>query len=249
MISTRYRIYQGLALTGMGLFILMTGSQGELGEFVSSRLNILLLLTSALMIGLAQIVFQIRKKDVGEGRLIPLEDQKARLWWFILPVVVGFLLTVHHPEPQYLDVNGLLLRQSSVGSESPGFALLETLPNRRTIRDWLMVFDDAPDREVLTGQPVAVTGVVHHVRRIRGDIFLLYRFVTGAGLGDSYAAGILVLWPDMDALEEGDWVSVTGTLDQVHLNWLPEPVPLIIGVEVQAVEPLLQAVEHLDKGD
>lgn len=249
MISTRYRIYQGIALTGMGLFILMTGSQGELAEYVSSRLNIILLLTSAVMIGLAQVVFQIRKKDVGEGRLLPLEDQETRLWWLILPVVVGFLLTVHHPEPQYMDVNGLLLRQSSAGSENPVFMPLETQPNRRTIRDWLMVFDDAPDREVLTGQPIAVTGVVHHDRRIRGDIFLLYRFVTGAGLGDSYAVGILVLWPDIEALEEGDWVSVTGTLDQVHLDWLLEPVPLIIGVEVQGVEPLVQAVEQLDKGD
>ena len=249
MISTRYRIYQGIAMTSLGLFILMIGSQGELGQYISPRLIIIMLLSSAALIGLAQVIFQIRKKDVEAGRLLSQGHQKNRLRWFILPVAAGLLLTVHHPETRFMNVNGLLLRQRFEGSESPSYVLLEPLPNKRSIRDWLMVYDVAPDREALTGHPVVMTGVVHHDQRISGDVFLLYRFVTGAGLGDSYAAGILILWSEWDRLEEGAWVRVTGRLDHVQLDWLSEPLPLIIALEVQDVQPALQTVEQLDGRD
>jgi uncharacterized repeat protein (TIGR03943 family) len=246
MISTRYRIYQGIAMTGLGLFILFTGLEGELGLYASPRLNLFLLLTSVLILGLAQVIFQVRAKDVGARSFLPLEGQNTRLWWFILPVAVGLLLTVHHPASRFTEVNGILLQQFPERRASPANLLMEHPPNRRTIRDWLMVYGAAPDREAMTGQPIEVTGVVHYDQRISGDVFLLYRFVTGAGMGDSYAVGIHVLWPEKSKFEEGDWVQVTGTLDQFGLPWLREPVPIIVALEVENAQTPLQAIEYLD---
>ena len=249
MISTRYRIYQGIAMTGMGLYILFTGLEGELAQYVSPRLNPILLLTAVGLIGLAQIIFQARGKVVGVGRPLTQKEQNNRLWWFIFPFAAAFLLTVHHPEPGFMRVNGVLLQQIPGANENYAYSLLEPPPDRRTIKDWLLIYGGAPNREAMTGQTIVVTGIVHDEERINGDVFLLYQFVTGAGLGDSYAAGILVLWPEKGNLEEGNWVHVTGRLGEITLDWMPEPVPLIIAMDVQNTQPLLQAIEFIDGRD
>lgn len=86
--------------------------------------------------------------------------------------------------------------------------------------DWWRTFQASGDFSDVIGERAKVVGFVYHDEEYPGEHFVATRFVVSCCVADAAVVGMLVEWPDTGALEEDQWVEISGTFAPSSLeNW------------------------------
>ena len=214
----------GLTLVGLGSWLLLRLWDGTLTFYLHPRFNILIALTGQLIIFVGGwLAFWYRgnptEKNSGRQALEVISG-------IVLAAVIALAGLLVPPRP--LDYSRLNLSSTksgvAVSTGSSNRALAQALLNqdwkdtakldtvRWNLLDWSAALNEPERAESLLGRPSDVVGFVVQPKVENSRYFLLTRYVVVCCTADSSALKLPVISDNAQALEDGQWVRVRGTL-------------------------------------
>lgn len=70
----------------------------------------------------------------------------------------------------------------------------------------------------LSDKPTQIKGFVFRVKDMPDDVILISRYAMTCCAADASVIGIFASFPGSDSLKEGDWIEVTGPLDEITID-------------------------------
>lgn len=167
-------------------------------------------------------------------------EHDAMNWWGLLIVVIPIILGLLVP-PQPLGASALDTREINIGTLS-SVAPPNTDQTRqgivsgeRNILDWLYDFQRISDISTFTGQEAHVIGFVYRDERFAENTFMVSRFTVSCCVADAAPVGLIVSWPEGDALLEDQWVDVSGQF--ASGEFADTQMPILLASDVLTIEP------------
>lgn len=108
-------------------------------------------------------------------------------------------------------------------------------PARRTMLDWLVEFHLADDARRFVGQEAEITGFVHRGAALGPDQVQLSRFLMSCCVADATAIGIYVQAPELAAVPDDQWLTVTGRFAVAEIDGAQTPV--LVADDVVRIDP------------
>ena len=237
-----YRTLQALILAGLGFGLLVKIIDGRVLLYIHQRFVALVLLAALALIILAQYVLRARPEaEPGDGEVGKPDRPPAwGLWLTALPLLVGLLVPERPLGAAALETRRIYT--TAAGRAFGGAADSAAIsPEQRTILDWVRIFGDTGDDPAglspYSGQTADVSGFVVRDPRLGPDQFLVGRFTIACCVADASALGMVVEWPEAEALPVNRWVRVRGPVYPLVLE--ERTVPAIEAVTVEAIpEPV-----------
>jgi len=156
----------------------------------------------------------------------------------LLPIILGVVVP-----PQPLGAAALSNRELNAGfnetTSLPGVLGADRTKAARdkNVLDWWDEFrtSSAPNEDpALLGQEARVIGFVYKDQRLGDGHFMLVRYIVSCCVADASAIGLVVAAPDLAALQDDQWVEVSGTLVAGNVpNW---QMPVIQAQTIQPVD-------------
>jgi len=148
----------------------------------------------------------------------------------IVPLLLGTLIP---SQPLGADAVGTI---STTGGavQAASLTTFSVAPEQRNVLDWLREFNNAPDYRELNGLPANVVGFVYREPDFDPGTFMVARFTVACCVADASAIGLPIVYADADALQQGVWVRVRGTM-QVG-NFRTEMLPIVQAASVELVD-------------
>jgi uncharacterized repeat protein (TIGR03943 family) len=230
-----YRLYQGLTLIALCLFLVGKVISGKLTWYINLRFLPLTLLGIVLLAIMAQVVF--RKPRSTDAHDHDHDHNHAQtppgnLAILLIPVIIGVLFPARPLDSTAIDSKGVNVSAPLIG-ENAATRELEVTADQRNILDWIRIFNYEEDLSPYLGQTAKVTGFIYRTDDLPEGQFLVSRFVISCCAADGFAIGIPVQWDGADALEENAWVQVEGPVDVTELDG--QKVPLILADTVESI--------------
>jgi uncharacterized repeat protein (TIGR03943 family) len=223
-----YRLFQGLILIALSLFLAGKLIDGKLMLYINLRFLPLTIIGIALLAMLAQMVFRNSRKLENEHQT---HGSATNLLILLIPVLIGVLFPSRPLDSSAVDAKGVNASAPLIAnSKSTQF---ETTADQRNILDWLRIFDYEKDLTPYLNQEAKVTGFVYHDDRLTKDQFLLSRFVISCCAADAFAIGIPIQWSGANSLQENIWVEVQGPVQATEFN--DQKTPLVIANRVETI--------------
>jgi uncharacterized repeat protein (TIGR03943 family) len=189
----------GLALLGLGFWLLWRLTEGKLNYYIHPRFNLLVLICGVVLLGLSGWVFA-RRTLSGKGLTLTI---------ILLALTALIGLTVL-PQPLQTKSQNLANR--------PYSSQMVTALNNRTspadtqnwnLLDWYVALGEPTRAEQLLDSPVNLVGLVVTAN---SNTFTLGRYVVWCCTADSNLLRLPVQSPLGSELKEGQWVRVQGSL-------------------------------------
>jgi putative membrane protein len=150
-----------------------------------------------------------------------------------IPLIIATFVPIKPLSTSSLATRGISLSAPiSLGEQGP--SELTTIPDDRTVLDWVKIFNYESDITPYLGQTVDVIGFVYHDSKQAKEQFMVGRFAITCCVADAFAVGMVVDWPNVEDLAENSWVKVQGTLDETTYN--DQRVPLIKAQSVTSIQ-------------
>jgi uncharacterized repeat protein (TIGR03943 family) len=246
------RSMQALILAGLGLFLLHKIWSGTLYWYINERFLLLVLLAAIGFLALARMVLPGRQSVVGQAHERPHEHaghnheraaergSAAATWGLVLvatPLIVGLALPARPLGSSAIANRGTNTSAPlTAGDAAP--MQLDLVSTDRNVLDWVRAFNYADDPAEYAGQAADVIGFVYHDDRLAQGQFLVSRFAVTCCSADATAIGMLVSWPEAEALEINTWVRVRGPV--AVGTFAGRPIPLVAAEALEGVEPPAQ---------
>jgi uncharacterized repeat protein (TIGR03943 family) len=246
------RSMQALILAGLGLFLLHKIWTGTLYWYINERFLLLVLLAAIGFLALARIVLPGRPGAGEQAHGHPHEHaghnpeheaergSAATTWGLVLvatPLMVGLVLPARPLGSSAIANRGINTSAPlTAGDAAP--VQLDLASTDRNVLDWVRAFNYADDPAEYTGQAADVIGFVYHDGRLAKGQFLVSRFAVTCCSADATAIGMLVSWPEAEALETNTWVRVRGPV--AVSTFVGRPTPLVVAETLEGVEPPAQ---------
>ena len=124
-----------------------------------------------------------------------------------VPFVIGLLIP-----PQPLGSSALANRSlNRTASRRAGVVLpAQESPTDKNLYQWAVELGRNGDPASASGQFVRVTGFVYRDDRCDSNTFVIARFVMTCCTADASPVGFSVHWPEANAFNKDEWVTVTG---------------------------------------
>lgn len=212
----------GLVLLGLGAWLLLRLWDGTLSFYLHPRFNLLIAFSGLGLVflgGWLLLWHKAEKLEKTHGGVVEFSGM-------LLVGLVALAGLVLPPRP--LDNNRLNVSSSKSGVAVSGGnsnrALAQALLNqdwkdtnkldtvRWNLLDWSAVLNDPKRADSLIGRPADVIGFVIQAKAESTRYFLLARYVVVCCTADSTVLKIPVISDTAQAVEEGQWVRVRGTL-------------------------------------
>jgi putative membrane protein len=151
-----------------------------------------------------------------------------------LPVILGLAVP-----PRPLGASALDNRELSMSLERSAIpaSVQESAAKaagERNMLDWWRSFQANNDYNSFTNQEAKFIGFVYKDERYGEGHFLATRFIVSCCVADAAVVGLVVRWPDTLALEDDQWVEVSGKFAPSSLeNWKP---PILVAESVSLVD-------------
>ncbi len=151
-----------------------------------------------------------------------------------LPVILGLAVP-----PRPLGASALDNRELSMSLERSAIpaSVQESAAKaagERNMLDWWRSFQANNDYNSFTNQEAKFIGFVYKDERYGEGHFLATRFIVSCCVADAAVVGLVVRWPDTLALEDDQWVEVSGKFAPSSLeNWKP---PILVAESVSIVD-------------
>lgn len=220
---------KALLLIAMGLFLYSRIANATIYFYINERF-IVYTFAAALVLVLVGMSYPLRTKQAGHatngvdqqcdhhghhhGHEHGHEHRHTLSWIAVLvlalPIVLGMLVS-----PKPLGVAALENRELDVtGSELPRAVrpVHDAVASERNLLEWWQAFQASPNAGSLVGQDAEVTGFVYHDERFGEGHFVVTRYVVSCCVADATVVGMVVRWPDAEALQDDQWVSVRGKI-------------------------------------
>ncbi len=242
------RSLQALVMAGLGLFLLQRIWSGTLFWYINQRFTLLILLAAVGLLALARRVLPAPRTAGAADQAqddAPGQDHEhghdhehgaksaAPLWGLLflaVPLVLGLLVPARPLGSAAIANKGInTLAPLTAGSSAP--VQLDLVSTERNVLDWVRAFNYASDPAAYTGQPADVTGFVYHASGLPDGQFLVSRFAVTCCAADATAVGLLVHWPQSEALENNSWVRVQGPMAVAQFGGRATPL-----IEADALE-------------
>jgi uncharacterized repeat protein (TIGR03943 family) len=203
-------LWKGIVLRVIGLFGFVLWMRGSLPLYIHERFVWLVVAASIGLVWIGAVYHSRRARIAEQYHHHHGEFSWGGLFLVLLPIIFG--LTA----PQ-APLGSDALRNRTVSVESmpslatPGNTRVLLTPNRkRTILDWVLLLLNDPESDALVGEQADVTGFVYHDEGMGAEIFLISRFVVSCCAADAVPVSLPVFWSGSDALENDQWVEVSG---------------------------------------
>jgi len=226
-----YRLFQGLTLIALCLFLAGKLINGKLTWYINMRFVPLTMLGIALLAMMAQVIFSQSRKKNEDDEDDHIHGSTRNLIILFLPVLIGILLPARPLDSSAVETKGVNVNAPLISNAST--SQFEVAADHRNILDWMRIFNYEKDLSPYLNQNAKVIGFVYHDERLPEDQFLLSRFVVSCCAADAFAIGIPVQWEGATTLEENTWLEVEGAVQATEFN--DQRTPLIIATSVQTV--------------
>ncbi|MEW6401122.1 MAG: TIGR03943 family protein [Chloroflexota bacterium] len=226
-----YRLFQGLMLIALSLFLAGKLINGNLTWYINLRFVPLTLLGIVLLAVMAQTIFSQSRKKAHEDEDEHTHVSAGNLLILLLPILIGILLPSRPLDSSAVETKGVNVSAPLIAKDRSNE--FEAAADERNILDWMRIFNYEEDLSPYLNENARVVGFVYHDDRLPEDQFLLSRFVISCCAADAFAVGIPVQWDGTDALEENTWVEVEGPVQLTEFDG--QKAPLVIATGVQTV--------------
>ncbi len=158
-----------------------------------------------------------------EMKVQPIAIPADALLILAIPLILGIFVPSRPLSTASLNARGLSLAAPSGLGQSTG-ELSRVDSEKRTVLDWIKLFNYEEDVTPYLGQTAIVSGFVYHDPRLKDGQFMVSRFAVTCCVADAFAIGMAVDWPDSADLPDNTWVSVEGTIDSVSIEEKASPI-------------------------
>jgi len=208
-------LIESLFLLGVGSLAIYYDRTNQLGLLVNTRYNLLILLSSWVLValGIYELVRYFKKISVH------LHDHHADSWlrrgpgYLLLAIAVGLGLLV---PPQPLSSQTALSRGVSVdlpGVTSTAAFRLSVSPENRTLIDWIRTLQTDPEPDNHQGDPVRLTGFVMRAPHLPENHFLITRFLISCCAADARPIALPVRYdPAKFTFKNDQWIALEGEI-------------------------------------
>ncbi len=225
-------------LIGLGLYFVVNIISGNLTNYINVRFSWLSYVAAALFLligGFSALgLLNARRAEHDHHHHDHDHDHSAISWGTLMviavPLVLGTLIPSRPLGAESVDGN------VSITAASVDNMVLSIEPSKRNVLDWLRVFNATDDYATLSGLPADVIGFVYLEPTFGENQFMIARFTVSCCVADASAIGIPVQWPE--AVEQGQWVRVTGVMEAGEFRGDAAPI-----LHAQAVE-VVEQPEH-----
>lgn len=150
-----------------------------------------------------------------------------------VPLILGCFVPIKSLSASSLEKRGVSL-SSPMSLDEKTIQTVETVPDDRTILDWIKIFNYEQDINSYLNTPANIIGFVYHDSRLKTGQFMVSRFAVTCCVADAFAIGMIVNWPQAASLEDNTWVNIKGTIDKINLD--DAVVPIIQAEQVIPVD-------------
>jgi len=244
-----YRLFQGLVLLLLGIFLLVKIVSGKLIWYINQRfVPLTVLAVIALAVIGVTLLDEIRRTAGNHGSHHeehdrPPDEEEAqdghehapsrwRLVLILIPLAIGILVPARPLTADAMNSKGVNASAPALASGS-SVVKFDQAADERNILDWLRLFGSNDDPGTYLGHDANVIGFVYHDPRLKDGQFLVSRFALVCCAADAFAVGMVVEWPQSAALPNDQWVKVKGPVEAINLE--DQKLPLI---QAKSVEPV-----------
>jgi putative membrane protein len=240
------RLLQFLVLAGLGLFILGKYVTGNLIWYINKRympLSVIAILgflgmAAATLLSLRRSAQHQHEHEHGHdhdhaSESAPLLASIGGIVILSIPLIVGIAVPAKPLSASAVDNKGISANAPmSAGGASQ--SEVNKAPEKRTVLDWIKIFNYQADISPFLGQNADVIGFVYHDPRLPSGHFLVSRFAITCCVADATAIGMAVQSDMTDKLTDNTWIEVKGSVQSITVDG--HPVPLILAGSIQTVK-------------
>lgn len=234
--ARRSALIRATLLIGLGLYFAWNMLSGNLQNYINLRfawLSVVAIVLFALL-GLHSLLLAWRP-----GRETGLRPDAAHtppgafaIGVLAIPLLLGVLVP---SQPLGADAVGSIdTRPASAGVSAASAAVFTRSPLERNILDWLRVFNQASDYTALDGEPADLSGFLYVEPGFADDQFMLARFTISCCVADAGAIGLPVQWAGAQAIAQGQWLRVQGTVRVGEFRG--ETTPIVFASTVEPID-------------
>jgi uncharacterized repeat protein (TIGR03943 family) len=222
-----YRLFQGLMLIALSLFLAGKLINGKLTWYINLRFIPLTVLAIILLAVMAQMIFTSSRKRNSDDDHV--HTSSGNLLILLIPILIGVLLPARPLDSSAVDTKGVNVNAPLIANTTA--TEFEAAADRRNILDWMRIFNYEKDLTPYLNQKAKIIGFVYHDDRLAADQFLVSRFVISCCAADAFAVGIPVQWDGASEFEANTWVQVEGPVEAAEFNGQKTPLVLASSVE------------------
>jgi putative membrane protein len=242
------RLLQFLVLGGLGLFILGKYVTGNLVWYINKRympLSIIAILgflgmAAATILSLRRSAQHPHEHDHDHDHNHDQSPESAPLLASIggivilsIPLIVGIAIPAKPLSASAVDNKGISAN-APMSAGGAGQSEVNKAPEKRTVLDWIKIFNYQTDISPFLGQNADVIGFVYHDPRLPSGHFLVSRFAITCCVADATAIGMAVQSDMTEKLTDNTWIEVKGSVQSITVDG--HPVPLILADSIQTVK-------------
>lgn len=234
-------IVKVIVLIATGWFLGSRLLFGTLNYYIHPRFNVLTVVTAVTLIIVALFYWFYHSRYGEDESINSLFNRERSLSWLSLlllaaPVILGSVV-----QPRPLGAAALSNREVGLGTlvsaQTPGGSQLSTLNagGVRNIVDWLYAFQRAAEPAEFNGEEASVIGFVYRDDRFTAGTFMVSRFTVSCCVADAAPVGLIVAWPEAEALADDAWVEVNGRFEAREFNG--RVIPVLIAETIESTTP------------
>jgi uncharacterized repeat protein (TIGR03943 family) len=237
MTHNRYRLLQIILLSCLAIFLAERLVTGKLLWYINARFAVLTLLG---ILGLSALVintlYALRHSQHAAESHAEHHDHEhshsaANLIWLILPLALGVLIPARPLGSDAAANKGVTLAGPLAAGNNQTMQL-DAAPDKRTVLDWIRIFNFEPDLNPYLGETANVIGFVYADPRLPTGHFLVARFTVSCCVADAFAIGMAVRWPEQ--LPTDQWVIVRGPVQVLEID--QQKIPLILAESITPID-------------
>ena len=224
-------------LLGLGVYFVYNIVTGNLTNYINVRFAWLSYVAAGLFLLIGGYsAYHMLRHHSGEHDHEHHDHTHASISWGTLavlavPLLLGTLLPSRPLGAEAVDGDLGLTSAAATAGSTTTFSIN---PQDRNVLDWLRVFNSTDDYSELNGQPADVIGFVYSEPTFGEHHFMVARFTISCCVADASAIGVPTYWADTEALQQGQWVRVQGTM-QVG-DFRGDSLPILQASSIEVVE-------------
>ena len=197
-----------------------------LWSFHSGRLDLLLRGVFHGLVGITGLLMLM----LGVALLLKRGQEQERWRWrwpWLLSGLMGVLILILPPSPSFSD----LASNRPQGLPEPPDLAFVLPPEQRSLTEWVRLLRSQPDPDLVTGNPVRISGFVW--RQPQGPP-LIARLTVRCCLADATPAGLAVEWPAWFTPTTNQWLAINGTLTVQSRD--ERRIPVVVPSSITPIE-------------
>jgi uncharacterized repeat protein (TIGR03943 family) len=152
----------------------------------------------------------------------------------IIPLILGILVPKQPLSTAALNSRGMNF-SAPLNRTTKAQNIAQDDSEKRTILDWIKIFNFEEKLTPFIGQKADVVGFVYHDSRLKEGQFMVGRFIITCCVADAFATGLVVKPNDQLNLTDGTWIQVKGTIDEMTLDG--QKIPMILVSSLTPSDP------------